>query len=235
MKSTIRITSLLIVFLITLPQISMAYREGGIYGVTIHLTNNKKLNGYIETDWLLYSCKESKNDFKDGDQHSTWESFLKRQRDDIRAGLRTIDTVTFIHKIIQIRFDRYIYGEFITISWFVAAKSSFKRVKFEDIKSIEGVCRKWDGIRTDFAVEPITDYMAEYISNHKMIASYTINFEEDVPPSSGEYEYAKNTAYLSYNPQYPRKRLIKERKIIDKMSDDVLDKNKLIRFTWYSD
>jgi hypothetical protein len=42
------------------------------------------------------------------------------------------------------------------------------------------------------------------------------------------------TSYFSYNPKYPRESLMKQRKIIDKMSEDILNKNKLIRFRWYS-
>lgn len=204
----------------------MAYRDRSIYGVTIHLANNKILNGYIETDWLLYSCKESKNDFKDGDQYSTWESLLKRQRDDIRAGLRSIDTVTFIYKINQIKFDHYVNNKFIAVPLFVTAKSSVKEIKIDNIKLIKGVCRKWDGLWTDFGVEVISDYMAEYISNHKMIASYSYRSNAVDEP------FEIYTVYFSYNPDYPRKRLIKERKVIGKMSDDILDEHKLIRFTY---
>jgi len=74
--------------------------------------------------------------------------------------------------------------------------------------------------------------MAEYISNHKMIASYTFDAENASPE---EYAYGQHTTYISYNPNYSHQRLEKEKKIINKMSEEVLDKNKLIRFTWSDD
>ena len=67
-----------------------------------------------------------------------------------------------------------------------------------------------------------------------MIASYTFD-HEGVPSRDKDYAYGQCTSYLSYNPEYPRARLMKQRKIIDKMPEVILDKNKLIRFRWSYD
>jgi hypothetical protein len=208
MIAKIRITCVFIFILITIPfAIAIADVETPrIYGVTIHLKNNEKLDGYIETYWNLNACNQNKKD------RATWSSFLEGQRERFSNESKDKVTLTFIAKLIEIKYDK---------AWVpFAAKSSAKEIKIDDIKSIEGVCRNWDGL--EGSITRITDYMAEYISNHKLIAVY--KYEED---DGNAYCH---TTYLSYNPKYTREMLMKNRKIIDKMTDDTLDKEKWIRF-----
>lgn len=202
----IRIMCLAIVMLLAVTyNMSIASEEPpSIYGVTIHLKNNEKLEGYIETYSNLSVCNQKKNN------HTTRASLLERA-----CGLqseRTDDaTIKFINKITEIKYNN---------AWSpVVARSSVREIKVNNIKSIEGVCKNWDGYS---GIKIITDYMAEYISNHTLIAVYIYEKDDGVA-------YC-HTTYLSYNPKYTREMLIKNRKIIDKMSDDTLDKEKLIRF-----
>jgi len=60
MKTTIRIICLLLIIII-LPRISTAVELAQIYGVKIHLKNNKILNGYILTNAYFDAC-EGNND-----------------------------------------------------------------------------------------------------------------------------------------------------------------------------
>lgn len=228
MKRILRIIYLL-AFVIILPNISFASAPGDtiVYGVKIQLSNNIELNGYAEIDYLLNSCHASdfdKNNYKLESLETSWEKMHK----DVYSG---INSIYFYSKLIQIKYKT---ADNNLGSWLAASKSSVKEIKVADIKIIKGVCKEYDGYNTGIGVLLITDYMAEYISKHKIVASYTFD-AEDPQLSLEEYAYGQHTTYLSYNSDYPRKRLIKQRKIIDKMSDEVLDKNKLIRFTWADD
>ena len=212
MKSTIRIIYLLLIILITLPHISVAAELISIYGAKIHLTNNGILDGYIETYWDLDVCK---GDLTKG------KSFLEKQRE-----LQT-DTVRFIDKLIEIKYDK---------GWSpYTAKSSVKEIEIDDIKSIEGVCKNWNGYETASGIQIITDSMAQYVFNHKLIAFYI--YDQSALAEEGKISgedcglCSCATTYLSYNPEYSSKRLMKLRKKIDKMSNDILDKERLIKFT----
>lgn len=205
--SKVRIICVFIFILIIIPFTSTIadVETLGIYGVTIQLKNNEKLEGYIETFSNHSVCSQKKKDNTTG--ALLLETSLKYQSE--RA-----DDVTFIfiNKIIEIKYNN---------AWsIVVANSSVQKIKTKDIKSIEFVCKNWDG----YSAPPrITDYMAEYISNHKLVTVY--EYDE-----SGEDSYC-HTTYLSYNPKYTREMLIKKRGVIDKMSNETLDKEKLIRFT----
>jgi len=216
MKIALRIICLF-TFIIILPNMSLASGAGDVivYGVKIHLTNNIEIDGYAEIDYLLNSCHVSdfdKKNYKLESLETYWES------------IRT-DSIIFYSKLTQI-YSKKAENNF---AFLAASRSSVKIIKVADIKTIKGVCKEYDGYNTVIVL--ITDYMAEYISHHKIIASYTFD-HESVPEGDADYAYSAFTAYLSYNPKYPQQRLKKERKNIDKMSDDILDKNKLIRFTW---
>lgn len=217
MKPIMRIIYVLLILLMILPCISMAEELIDLNGVTINLNTNEKLEGYILAYWSVTACDKNK------DNSSKWSEFLKRERE-FQFRDKDKRAVTFIGKLVKINNGLY------------AAKSSVKEINIDDIKSIESACRKWsDTSLSAFSGIPrISDYMAEYISNHKMIASYTFD-AEDPKLSPEEYAYGQHTTYLSYNPKYPHQRLKKERKIIDKMSADVLNQNKLVRFTWADD
>lgn len=212
---------IVIAIIILLPFISMASPPGQthIYGVTIHLKNNKKLNGYIETTWgWLNKCDENKGD------RATWKSFLERQHDDIHAG-RTIDNkIRFIDKLVEVKYNN-------AIDLF-AAKSSVKEIKIAEIKSIEGVCRKWDGYKTVEGIKLISDYIAQYLSNHELIAFYFYSDEDKAKDTKENCGLCScDTTYISYNPEYTREKLKKLRMKIYKMPSDVLDRERLIRFT----
>jgi len=191
------------------PQVSIAVETFNIYGVKIKLRNNITLNGYIRTFSHFDACEGN---------NEKWNLILTKGHN------YDGDKIRFIGKLSKIN------------NFLVAAKSSVKEIELGEIKSIEGVCRKWGGesISVFESIPLITDHMAEYSSNHKLVAHYTFD-AEDPKLNPEEYAYGQHTTYFSYNPNYPRQRLKKERKIIDKMSDDVLDKNKLIRFVWYDD
>lgn len=218
--SKIRLISTCIFILMVLPQLSGAIESKTIYGVTIHLTNNEKMNGYIETYWYLNACNAKKED------RFTWESFLKRQRDDINNERTSVDTVSFINKLIDIKYNNRFHP--------VAVESSVQNIKVKDIERIDGVCRNWDSYQTTSGVQIITDFMAEYILNHKLIAFYI--YDESALAAAGEIPAEDcglcscATTYLSYNPAYTQERLVKLRKKIDKMPSDVLNKERLIRF-----
>ena len=193
-----------------------AAMEVGIRGVQIDLKNGEVLNGYILSESpFLNSCNKSEENIK------KWVSYLKDKFDG--------EAVMFMGKLVRIKKQKYDPELF-------AVKSSMKKIKIDDIKSIKGICRKWSDtwVSAYFSFPVISDFMAEYVTNHQMIAAYTFD-HEDVPDDDADYAYSTLTTYFSYNPEYPRKRLIKEKKIIDKMSNDVLDKNKLIRLRWATD
>ncbi len=217
--SKVRIIYMFIIILIILPNnISIASEFPSIYGITIHLKNNDKLEGYIETFWNLNTCNQNKKD------RATWASFLENQRERFKNESKDKVTVTFIDKLIEIKYDK---------TWVpFAAKSSVKEIKIDNIRNIEGVCKNRDGYPGSISI--ITDYMVEYISNHKLIALYI--YDEDALLKAGKMEEdcglcACVTTYLSYNPKYTREILIKNRKVIDKMPNDILDKERLIKFT----
>jgi hypothetical protein len=150
---------------------------------------------------------------------------LERQRERFENESNDKVTVRFINKLIEIKYNK---------TWEpFAAKSSVKEIKIDDIRNIEGVCRNWDGYATMSGIRIITDYMAKYTSNHNLVAFYI--YDENALLEAGKMEEncdlcACITTYLSYNPEYKRERLIKLRKKIDKMSNDILDKERLIRF-----
>jgi hypothetical protein len=166
----------------------MAYTY--VYGVKIQLSNNIELNGYVEFDRLLDSCHKSDFD-KEHYKLETWESYWERLRNNITSGSGTIE---FIRELIEIKGEASVNR--FELSWLVASRSSVKKIKFADIKRIKGVCKKFDGRYTGIGVVIITDYMAEYISNHKMIATYTFDHEH-VPPSDEEYAYGILTSVVS--------------------------------------
>lgn len=219
--SKIRIVCAVIIILIFMPLVSMASAPGEthIYGVTIHLTNNEKLNGYIETEWGLNACNENKSD------KATWEYFLERQRE-LQSRGTDDKSVRFINKLINLKYNNK-FRPF-------AATSSVREIKVNNIRTIEGVCKNWDGYITMSGIQIITDYIAKYIANHSLIAFYI--YDENALLEAGKMEEdcglcACITTYLSYNPEYTSERLIKLRKMIDKMSNDIMDKERLIRFT----
>ena len=209
MKSAMRKSILFLIISIMLPQLAAADMGMFIHGVQIKLKNGKILNGYITSDEIIDSCNKS----ADFDNNLGGSEFI------------------FCSKLVRIKSHEYGYGPEL-----FAAKSSVKLIKRVDIKSIKGVCRKWSnkGTNANHSVPELTDYMAQYVTNHKMIAAYEFD-HESLPYDDEEYSYSSYTRYYSYNPEYPRKRLMKQRKLINKMSDDVLDKNKLIRFTYATD
>ncbi|MBN1364771.1 MAG: hypothetical protein JW976_08205 [Syntrophaceae bacterium] len=221
MSLKIRIFFIFVIILI--PQLSMASAPGStyVYGVTIHLMNGEKLNGYIETDWGGFNaCNENKGD------KATWESFLEGQR------LEGTDdhSVRFINKLIPIKINKRFSP--------YAAKSSVKKIKVKDIRSIEGVCKDWDGYTTMMGIQIISDYMTKYMSNHSLVAEYI--YDEAALLEAGKMKEDCGlcsciTTYLSYNSDYTRERLKKLRKKIDKMSDIALDKENIIKFTECSD
>jgi len=191
-----------------LPQLAAAAMEMFIHGVQLNLKSGKILNGYIMSDELIDSCNKS----ADFDNNLGGSEFM------------------FFDKLVRIKRQELGYPELFVV------KSSMKVIKRSDIKSIKGVCRKWSNksVSAYHAVPELTDYMAQYVTNHKMVAAYEYD-NESLPYDDEDYGYSTLTRYYSYNPEYPRERLMKQRKLIDKMSDDTLDKNKLIRFKWATD
>lgn len=177
-----------------MPHMAAAGITEGIYGVKINLKNGKVLDGYIVTDQLVNSCNKSRESL------SKWDSYLE---DNLHGG-----PVFFIGELVRIKKQKY-------DPEFFAVESSVKEIKIDDIKSIKGVCRKWSDtwVSAYFSFPEITDFMAEYVTNHQMIAAYTFD-HENVPDGDADYEYSTLTTYFSYNPEYPRKRLIKERQLI---------------------
>lgn len=230
MKTISRIIYLL-AFIIILPNISLASMPGNtiLYGVKIRLSNGIELDGYAEIDYLLNSCHAS-----DFDKINYKLESLEASWDKIRKGIYSgkDSSINFYGKLIQLK--RMTADGSVKGFWLASSKSSVKKIKVADIKIIKGVCKEYDGYNTGIGIRLITDYMGEYISKHKMIASYTFN-AEDSTLGPEEYAYGRHTTYLSYNPKYPHQKLKKERKIIDKMSEEILDTNKLIRFVWYDD
>jgi len=204
-----------------------------ILGVTIHLKNNEKLDGYIEANAYMNACNKKSDDYEEGDDYQTFKDFLAKQGD-IRSLSDGRDTIRFIIKLVDIQ-----YGK---VSRPVTTESNIKLVKMDDIRSIESVCKKWDGKKTIEGIPIITDYMAKYISKHELIAFYEYDVgaildKEGKAPEEcvGAGLCAWLTTYLSYNPKYTRERLIKLRKQIDKMESDILDKERLIRFSEHYD
>lgn len=166
MKSIMRIVYLLIIVLIIHPHISMAAQMTGIYGYVIHLKNNKQLTGYFESDHDLYNCKGNKVDR-------------------VKKVLENQGTVRAITKLIKVEYIQFYGGSFHKKSSLVTAKSSVKEINLADIKSIERVCRKWDGHETFSGIPVVTDHMAEVISKYEFIASYLYNSDE-LAKDSGE-------------------------------------------------
>jgi hypothetical protein len=213
MISRIRIIHIFIVISIILPHISMATPPGltTILGVTIHLKNNEKLNGYIEANVYMNACNEKSEDYEKVNRYiQTFKDYLAKQGD-IHSLSDGRDTVRFINKLIDMQ-----YGK---VSRPVTTESNIKLVKMDDIRSIESVCRKWDGKKTMSGIPIITDYMAKYISKHKLIAFYEYDVgailekEGEAPEECvGAGLCAWITTYLSYNPKYTREKLIKLRK-----------------------
>lgn len=212
--------------LLFLSNISLASPPGEthIYGVSIHLVNNETLDGYIETDWLLHSCTKKKNDRSAED--FTWESFLMKQRKDIQSGRITIDFLKFMNELIEIKYK--------DASLPFVAESSVRKIRINEIRSIDAICRKWDGHVTVNGIKTLTDDMANYVSTHKLIASYVYDepaLAEAGKLSSDDCDLCTCTiTYLSYNQWFTRKKLSTERKKIDKLPRDVLDRKRLIRF-----
>ena len=219
MKLALRINIILILILISQPNVCLASQPFTIYGVTVHFENNDIWDGYIETDVEIYKCNKERDDKTPW--ILTWESFSENQ-----------GTTTFINKLIEVEYIQFYEGKFRTIHSLVTAKSSIRKIDLSDVKSIKGVCRKWEGYESFGGVPRITDHAAEIISSHKFIASYLYN----------DYELAKaegepcglcsgETIFLSYNPKYTRKELSKLRHKLYKMSDGELEKEKVVRFS----
>ena len=208
----------MLIILMSQPPVSMASQPFTIYGVSIHLESNDRLDGYIETDLELYKCNEIKDDKTPW--KLTWESFLGNQ-----------GSVTFINKLIKVEYIKFYEGKFRTISSLVAAKSSISEIDLDDIKSLKGFCHKWEGYESFGGVPHITDNMAEITSSHKLIASYLYN-DYEMAKDSGEPcgLCSSETIFLSYNPKYTRKELSKLRYKLYKMSDKELEKEKIVRF-----
>jgi len=210
MKSSLKIIILLSITLLLFPQISKASECETLYGVKIYLNNNKVLNGYFLSNSKLNSCNKSEDSILE------WNSYLGNNQDG--------NSITFIGRLIKL--------ETVPEPNIIVAKSSVKEIKIDDIKRIEGVCRKWSGtiiyfLSRDSRFKAISDSLFEYISNHKVVAFYS--FTEGPTRDDPGYYF---THIISYNTDYPRKRLIKERKIINKMSSDKLSKEKLITINW---
>jgi hypothetical protein len=226
MISTVRIVFVFVLLLI--PQVSLA--DQIIYGVRIHLTDNGVLNGYIEIDLTdngvlygyeaeedLHTCNDNK------ENNARWDLFLEKYRQHNTKGY---NSVTFIREILPIKFNKR-FSPF-------AAKSHVRKVRVKDIESIEAMCRNWDGFTTDNGIRTISDHMAQYVSDHNLVAFYI--YDEDILLQQGKMkEDCGNCAcistYLSYNSKYTRSALIRLRRKIDKMSDGTLDKKNIIRFT----
>ena len=216
-----------------LPAITMAGESHNIYGVTIHLKNNKSLRGYIETGFSLYKCNE-KEDVSD-EYKLTAKSFLERLREQYDPGGKDKVTITFIYKLYEakyIQFDK-LKHEYHTEYIPVAAKSSVKKIKVIDIKSIENACRKWDGYCFDnyTGIPSVTDRMAEIMSTNKFIASYVYTDEEVAKDKVKPCDLCGGaTTFLSYNPKYTRDKLRKIRKKLYKMSDEKLEEEGLVKY-----
>lgn len=145
------------VMLIITPNISMATSPGctTILGAIIHLKNNEILDGYIEANAYMNSCNKQSPDYeKDNKYIETFKEYLAKGGD-IGSLSDGRDTIKFINKLIDIQ-----YGK---VSRPVITKSHIKLIKMDDIRSIESVCRKWDGHKTMSSIPIITDYMAQYI------------------------------------------------------------------------
>lgn len=216
-----------VLLVVILPHKLMASPPGEthVYGVAVLLTNGERLDGYIETNRELYVCNESKDHRTTW--KLTWESFLEKQREAIHSGRTLVDTVKFMNELIEIRYN--------DTSQPFAAESSVREIRVDDIRGIDAVCRKWDGHVTVQGVRTITDYMAKYISNHKLISLSV--YDEAAPSEAGKLSKEDCglcscvTTYLSYNPAYTQRRLSKQRKKIDEMPNGTLDRERLIRFT----
>jgi len=237
-----RVNMLIKIFLVLFiaimhPGISMATPPGltAVYGVTIHLANNKKLNGYIETPLYLKGCDGKSDDYgitdgyESGGDNPTLKEHLSMGRDVTSYN----GTIRFIDKLLEIK---YKYNK-QNRSDLVAAKSSVKEINLDDIKRIEGVCRKWDGRKTVSGIPIISDNMAQYVSDQKLIAFY-IYSNEDQSKDEGKKECGLcscDTTIFSFNPEYTRERLKEQRYKIFKMPKDLLEKERLIRFTECSD
>jgi hypothetical protein len=265
MKSKTCMICIFVLVIIIKPYISMATPPGltTILGVKIHLKNNDVLEGYIETYLYLKGCDEKITDHEE--DNVTLKEFL-----DKKGKLRHLagggDSIRFIKEL-----KDFHDGETTRP---VVTRSNVKKIRINSIKSIKSVCRKWDGHKTMSGIPIITDYMAKYISDHKLIAVYVYNPEdigrakdnaesmahdaavaakeattaEEIAEAEAKAkeaarakvvaaeelydpdDYALINTYLSYNPKYTRKELIKLRTKIDKMSNDALDKEKLIIF-----
>ena len=127
----------------------------------MRLSNNIELDGYAQIDYLLNSCHASdfdKKNYKLESLETYWES------------IRT-DSIYFYSKLTQI----YTKNADNNFAFLAASRSSVKKIKVADIKTIKGVCKEYDGYNTVIVL--ITDCMAEYISNHKIIATYTFDHE----------------------------------------------------------
>lgn len=152
---------------------------------------------------------------------------MEKQREAIHSGRTLVDTVKFMNELIEIKYN--------DTSQPFAAESSVREIRIDDIRHIDAVCRKWDGHVTVQGVRTITDYMAKYILNHKLI-SLSVH-DEAAPSEAGKLSKEDCglcscvTTYLSYNPAYTQRRLSKQRKKIDEMPNGTLDRERLIRFT----
>jgi hypothetical protein len=214
--SRIRIICTFIIILTILPNTCMAAEYVCIYGVTIHLKNNKKLDGYIET----YDLKE------DGSNKITLKSYLEMSK---KYDL----PVRFINKLFCVEFKQYYEKKYRNISSLLVTESSYQTINAVDIKSIKGVYRKGDSHCSIWNITRITDHMAEYISNHKLIAGYY--YYDDSSPQLGPGVIDCHITYLSYNPQYTQQELIKHKKKLIALPEKLLEKEKLIRITKCAD